>query len=120
MLMHVIRQFIVRPIKLLLDILVIFLASTVRLTNFIINIACLGVHVATTYFAYKAVGFWAAVLTFVSPPVSELWWAFDAWMETGIFLNLFTLMILGIIALYVFQLVLVTLLMLFSSFIDDR
>lgn len=69
-----------------------------------IKLSLLVVHVVTTYYAWViSDSVWVGVITFFTPPFSEVWWAFSAWMQTGVFLNLFTLMIIGIIALYVVQ-----------------
>ena len=76
-----------------------------------INLSLLVVHVVTTYYAWVVSdSILAGVITFFTPPFSQLWWAFTTWMQTGIFLNLFTLMILGVIVLYVVQIVLTVLL----------
>lgn len=91
----------------------IILAGLTALLYGGIKLALLVVHVATTYYAWViSDSVLAGVITFFTPPFSEIWWAFSTWMQTGVFLNLFTIMIIGVIALYVGQIVLAALLVL--------
>ena len=70
-----------------------------------IMLALFVVHVATTFLAYQIAGLLPAIVTFFTPPFSEIWWAISTWWQTGVVLNLFTLMIIGVIALYVLQMI---------------
>lgn len=49
---------------------------------------------------------WPAVITFFTPPISEIYWAVSGWWYTGEVINHFSLMIFGIVALYAIQIVL--------------
>jgi hypothetical protein len=53
------------------------------------------VHLYTAYVAYQSMGFFAALLTFSLPPLSEIVWFIIFWHETGVFLNLYTLRLLA-------------------------
>lgn len=71
----------------------------------ILKIAYVVVHFATTIFVYKFIGTWSAVITFFTPPFSEIWWAILLWWRTGEVLNIFSILIFGIIALNIIQLI---------------
>jgi hypothetical protein len=60
-----------------------------------LNICLAVVHLCTTYMAYKISGVLAAFITFVTPPISELFWFSTIWKSTGMFLNLYTLQLLA-------------------------
>lgn len=87
----------------------IMLAGVAGIGFMVINVVMLVVHVGTTFLVFQGWGFWPALITFFTPPVSEIWWAISVWWHTGVFLNLFTLMICGVIALYLVQMVLAVL-----------
>jgi hypothetical protein len=44
-------------------------------------------HLYTTFVAYKFSGVIAAVITFLTPPFSELYWAVTIWASTGDFMS---------------------------------
>ena len=50
----------------------------------------LALHLFTTFLAYQVSGFFAAFLTFIFPPISELFWIWRFWNISGEFLNFYT------------------------------
>ncbi len=66
----------------------------------IANLLALLVHVFTIVMAFNSKGFFAAVLSFVLPVLSEIYWFVVVARLHGVFSNLYTLSIVVIVGLY--------------------
>lgn len=62
-----------------------------------VTILFLTVHVITVILAYQYSGIFAAIVSFVIPLFSELFWGFKLWMYSGNFFNLYNVAVLTII-----------------------
>jgi hypothetical protein len=71
----------------------------------LLYIMILLIHVWTVILAYEMSGFLAAVLSFITPPVSWLYWAVVCWRESGTWLNAYTASIAALLCLWVFQII---------------
>jgi hypothetical protein len=58
-------------------------------------------HLFTVFVAYSASGFFAALLTLIFPVMAQIYWIYNIWANTGVFLNLFTLLNLAYVGLWV-------------------
>ena len=61
----------------------------------------LALHLYTTYIAFKISGFISAFLTFIFPPLSELYWVWRFWNGTGEFFNPYTQWVAAYLILFV-------------------
>ncbi|WP_336747772.1 hypothetical protein [Aureimonas altamirensis] len=87
----------------------VFFAALAGILFFVIQVALFAAHATTIYWAWQiSRSIIATVLTLVFPVIAQFWWAWRAWGMTGSFLNIFTLMILGVMALYIIQIIFVT------------
>jgi hypothetical protein len=59
------------------------------------------IHLYTTWYAYESAGFLPAVLTFIFPVVSEIFWAFPIASAAGSWWNMYTASIILLFAGYV-------------------
>jgi hypothetical protein len=55
-----------------------------------LQLSGLAIHLFTTYLAFQVSGFITALITFMFPPLSQLYWIWAFWDATGIFFNFFT------------------------------
>lgn len=65
--------------------------SLAGISNILKIVAGLALHVFVTYVAYNVSGTLAAILTFLLPPFSEVFWIIKIWNETGVFWSLVTI-----------------------------
>tara|TARA_B100000963_G_scaffold182744_1_gene158867 strand:- start:578 stop:898 length:321 start_codon:yes stop_codon:yes gene_type:complete len=56
----------------------------------VIQLGGLAIHLYTTYLAFQVSGIISAIITFVFPPISELFWIWRFWSLTGEFFNFYT------------------------------
>lgn len=80
-------------------------AVLATITYGLIMIGLAGAHIWTTYLAARISGTASALLTFFTPPLSEIYWAVSAWSHTGVFFNHFVVVYCWVAALYVLQMV---------------
>ena len=67
------------------------------------DIAGLGLHLYTVYYAYEASGGIAAFITFFVPIISQIYWLYEHYEVTGILLNDFTIVSLVVLNLFIFR-----------------
>lgn len=67
-----------------------------------LNIGAVIFHLFTTYVAYRFDGGFAASITFLTPPLSEVYWFISTWHSTGTFFNGYTQHILACAAVVIF------------------
>jgi hypothetical protein len=67
------------------NLLIVFATAITSLSASLQIWLGLALHVYTTWFAYHVSGWGAAILTFFTPPFSELFWIYDYYHFTGRF-----------------------------------
>jgi hypothetical protein len=73
------------------------------------------IHAWTVIIAFGAKGFIAAVITLALPVVAELFWGYQIWSTSGIFLNWYTISLLAYTGLWILMWVLMVV---FGSLLD--
>ncbi len=64
------------------------------------------IHAWTVIIAYSVKGFLAAVITLAFPVLSEIYWGYNIWNTSGVFLNLYTIALLTYVGLWILMWVL--------------
>lgn len=59
------------------------------------------IHAWTVIIAYSVKGFIAAVITLALPVFSEIYWGYNIWDKTGVFLNLYNIALLTYVGLWI-------------------
>ena len=67
------------------------------------EIACLGLHLYTVYYAYEASGGIAAFYNILCSPISLFYWLYEHYEVTGILLNDFTIVSLVVLNLCILR-----------------
>ena len=74
-------------------------AGIAGLCFLLIKLGGIGVHIYTMYFAYKISGFFACIITFFCPVLSQFYWVITAWNGTGQIFNKFSIIVFAYIIL---------------------
>ncbi len=74
--------------------------------HFVLGGLGLIIHAWTVIIAFSTKGFVAAVITFALPVVAELFWGYQIWSTSGIFLNWYTISLLAYAGLWILMWVL--------------
>jgi len=64
------------------------------------------IHAWTVIIAYSVKGFFVAVITLAFPVLSEIYWGYNIWDTSGVFLNLYTIALLTYVGLWILMWVL--------------
>ena len=67
-----------------------FSAGITGLAFLVIKLLGLALHIYTIYFAYIVKGFWAAIITFFLPFLSQVFWVFNTVSGFGQWINPYT------------------------------
>ena len=94
--------------KLLKKIFSMINLSVAGLAMLFLIIGSIALHIYTIYVGFKFAGFWPAFITFFVVGVSEIFWGYISWQATGVFLNIYNIILLGYVVLSFISIIIVT------------